>query len=259
MQPAHISLGEDFENREKLIQNPTDRASLAKLIDQTLLKPDLQEIHVRQLIAEAFQYGFKAICIPSSLVRYAAGVRATYNHSHFIPHVCTVIGFPLGHANTEAKVAETRTALEIGADEFDYVQNIGWVKDGHWSKLTQEGREIMEAAGGKLVKVILETSLLTEEEIYNSALAAARGGVHVLKTSSGFGSRGASRNDLEILDRVVSDFAKQNEVRLGIKASGGVRNLTDALTFIQLGATRIGTSSGLILATGLKSEGTSAY
>ncbi|MEY2988700.1 MAG: hypothetical protein RJB13_2221, partial [Pseudomonadota bacterium] len=197
--------------------------------------------------------------IPSSSVQYAISSRAQYSNVHLKSGVCTVIGFPLGHAHTRAKVAETRAALSDGAEEFDFVQNISWVKDGHWSKLTQECCEIVESAGGKLVKVILETSLLSDEEIYNSALAAARGGAHVLKTSTGFGSRGATHNDLKIISQVVADYSRQTGTLLGIKASGGIRSLKDALTFIQLGATRIGTSSGVILAAGLSTDKTSTY
>ncbi len=259
MQPAHTSLNADFENRENILQTPADRASLVSLIDQTLLKPDLQEIHLRQLVDEAIQYKFRAICIPSSSVHSAFATRALNQSQQSVPNICTVIGFPLGHTHTVAKVAETRAALEDGADEFDFVQNISWVKDGHWGKLTQECGEIVASAGQRLVKVILETSVLSDEEIYNSALAAAHGGVHVLKTSTGFGGRGATRNDIAILNQVVADFSKQKGIRLGIKASGGVRSLTDALTFIQLGATRIGTSSGVILATGLTADGASTY
>jgi deoxyribose-phosphate aldolase len=259
MQPAHISLNSDFKNREAILKNPANRTSLAQLLDQTILKPDIQEIHLRQLVEESIQYNFRALCVPSSSVQYAAHTLALQKNRQATPQVCTVIGFPLGHANTAAKVAETYAALKDGADEFDFVQNISWVKDGHWSKLTQECCEIVESANGKLVKVILETSLLSDEEIYNSALAAAHGGVHVLKTSTGFGSRGATRKDLEVINQVVEDFSRQKGSQLGIKASGGIRSLTDALTFIQLGATRIGTSSGIILANGLTNESTSTY
>lgn len=260
MQPAHISLESDFINRENLLKDPNNRSSLAQLIDHTLLKPDIQEVQVRQLMSEAAQYNFRAICIPSSQVRYATQARAAFTSAQVsLPSVCTVIGFPLGHSNTQAKVSETCAAVIDGADEFDYVQNVSWVKDGHWNRLTQECEEIVSNANGKLVKVILETSLLSDEEIYNSALAAARGGVHILKTSSGFGSRGATRNDIEVLGLVVSDFSNQKKIRLGIKASGGIRGLTDALTMVQLGATRLGTSAGVILAAGLTAGSTSSY
>lgn len=259
MKAAHINLEADFESRHKIMENPSNLTLISRLVDQTLLKPELQEVQIRQLIAEAVQYNFRAVCLPSSHITYAKDMRDSFPLGSNRPPLCTVIGFPLGHSNTATKVCETAQALEDGADEFDYVQNISWVRDGHWDRLTQECEQVVASAKGKLVKVILETSLLTDEELYNSARAAANGGVHVLKTSTGFGSRGATRNDLDILNTVIANFARQNKVQLGLKASGGIRDVTDALTFVQLGATRLGTSAGVILATGLMSAAQISY
>lgn len=259
MKAAHINLEADFESRQRLLENPSEFNRIVSLVDQTLLKPEMQEVQVRQLVTEAVQYNFRAVCIPSGHIAYAKELRRSFPSKSSHPALCTVIGFPLGHSHTATKTCETAQALEDGADEFDYVQNISWVRDGHWDRLTRECEEIVARAKGKLVKVILETCLLSDEELYNSALAAANGGVHVLKTSTGFGSRGATKNDLKILNTVIADFARQKKIQLGLKASGGIRNMTDALTFVQLGATRLGTSAGVILATGLTSPTQTSY
>jgi deoxyribose-phosphate aldolase len=259
MQTAHPSLHSDFAAREQLVLNPSDRAALAALIDHTLLKMDAQEAHLALLLDEAYQHQFRAICVGGSALEFLGPKINAARDKHTLPQLCTVIGFPHGNTSTAAKVAEVAAALAHGAEELDYVQNIGWVKDGHWNKLTAEAAKIVGAAQGKLVKVILETSLLSEEETFHSAAAAAQGGVHVLKTSTGFGSRGASRIDMEVLSRVTSEHEKRFGIRLGIKASGGIRSLTDALTMIQLGATRLGTSAGVILVSGLNTPQNSSY
>lgn len=236
-----------------------DRASLAALIDHTLLKMDAQERHIQAIADEARIHRFRSICVAGSSLEILEDYFKLPDFMHAKPRLCTVVGFPHGNACSRAKIDEISAALELGAEEFDYVQNVGWVRDGHWKKLTIEAEKIVAAARGKLVKIILETSLLSEEELYNSALSAAKGGVHVLKTSTGFGSRGAIKNDMEILARVRIDYKKNSNIELGIKASGGIRSLTDALTMIQLGATRLGTSSGVILVSGLTSPGSDNY
>ena len=259
MQPAHPSLETDFATRDALLSDPNNRPALAALIDHTLLKMDAQESDLILLYEETMQHKFRAICVAGSALAFLHDKAVAFNAQKKRPQLCTVIGFPHGNNATAGKIAEVRSGLECGADEFDYVQNVGWVKDGHWNKLTSEAASIVAAAQGRLVKVILETSLLSEEEISNSASAAAQGGVHVLKTSTGFGSRGATKSDLDILSRVASEHLNRTGIRLGIKASGGIRSLTDALSMIQLGASRLGTSSGVILVSGLKASQTATY
>lgn len=259
MNAAHSAVESDLAVREQLLRQPGDRNALAALIDHTLLKMDAQETQIRALAEEARIYRFRSVCIAGSCLGTARSHFALTDVSHHKPLLCTVIGFPHGNTSSEAKSSEIEASLQLGAEEFDYVQNLGWVKDGYWNRLTEECEKIVSAAHGKLVKVILETSLLSDEEIYNSAIAAARGGVHVLKTSTGFGTRGASKNDLAIMSQVVEDFEKSSNKRLGIKASGGIRSLTDALTMIQLGASRLGTSSGVILVHGLTQPTNETY
>ena len=258
MHAAHSDVEKDLATRKLLLENPANRAALSALIDHTLLKSEAQESQIQSLINEAMLYRFRSVCVSGS---YTETARKLLNAktNNYKPIICTVIGFPLGHSSTSAKSHEVCDANEIGAEEFDFVQNMGWVKDGYWEKLTTESMRIVEAAQGKLVKVILETSLLTDEEIYNSALAAARGGVHVLKTSTGFGHRGASHNDIRILNAVVNAYEKISNTRLGIKASGGIKSTADALTLIQMGATRLGTSSGIILVNGLEIKSSDTY
>jgi deoxyribose-phosphate aldolase len=259
MQPAHPSLKTDFATRELLLSEPANRAALAALIDHTLLKMDSQESHFNLLFEEALQHHFRAICISGSALEFLHEKTKAVGAQKNTPQLCTVIGFPHGNNATAGKVAEVKAGLEHGAHEFDYVQNVGWVKDGHWKKLTTEAEKIVATAQGRLVKVILETSLLTEEEIFHSASAAAQGGVHVLKTSTGFGTRGATKSDLDILSRVGAEHERKTGIRLGIKASGGIRTLADALTMIQLGASRLGTSAGVILVSGLNAPQTLTY
>ena len=259
MNPAHPDLKSDFESRKRILEDPKDRAALAALIDHTLLKMDAQERHIQAIADEARIHRFRAVCVAGSSLEILENYYKLPDFLLHKPRLCTVIGFPHGNTSSRAKISEISAALALGAEEFDYVQNVGWVRDGHWNKLTVEAQKIVAAAQGKLVKVILETSLLSEEELYNSALAAAQGGVHILKTSTGFGTRGATKNDLDILARVQIDYKKNSNIDLGIKASGGIRSLTDALTMIQLGATRLGTSSGVILVSGLTSPGSDNY
>ncbi|MBM3382362.1 MAG: deoxyribose-phosphate aldolase [Betaproteobacteria bacterium] len=259
MQTTHPSLEKDFSAQQQLLSNPSDRVALAALIDHTLLKMDAQESHLSLLLEEAYQNRFRAICVSGSALEFLQPKISALQAQGSGLQLCTVIGFPHGNNCTAGKVSEVAAALEQGAGEFDYVQNVSWVKDGHWGRLTGEAEKIVRAAQGKLVKVILETSLLSEEEIFHSAQAAAQGGVHVLKTSTGFGARGASQADMEILSHVQAEHEKKHGLRLGIKASGGIRSLTDALTMIQLGATRLGTSAGVILVNGLNAPHTGSY
>ncbi|MEY3901506.1 MAG: hypothetical protein RL189_812 [Pseudomonadota bacterium] len=248
---VHEKVREDFLAREAFLLELRNAKRMAPLIDHTLLKAEAGERNFSELVRQAAAHNFRAVCLPSGRLEEAAKLFRDLN-SVGSPLLCTVIGFPLGHSLTAAKTAEVDAALTHGAAELDYVQNIGWVKDKHWTKLCEEARAIVGAARGNVVKVILETALLTEEEIYLSGLAAARGGVHILKTSTGFAARGASLQDLKVMSRVTQQIESEGGNKLGLKASGGIKTYADAVQMIQAGATRLGTSAGVQLMTGEK-------
>jgi deoxyribose-phosphate aldolase len=254
---VHERVREDFLAREAFLLDIHNAKRMAPLIDHTLLRADAGEDKFSELVRQASANNFRAVCLPSGRLEDAAKLFRELN-SDSSPLLCTVIGFPLGHSLTNAKTSEIDAALVRGATELDYVQNIGWVKDKQWTKLCEEAKDIVGAAKGNVVKVILETALLTEEEIYLSGLAAARGGVHVLKTSTGFAARGAILEDLRIMSRVTQQIEQESGCILGLKASGGIKTYADAVQMIQAGATRLGTSAGVQLMTGEKST-ESAY
>lgn len=255
---VHAQIKKDCVARDIFLKDHSEKKALAELIDHTLLKADSKRAEFELLCQQALENRFRAVCLPSSQIKLASSIFSQSNLND-LPRICTVIGFPLGHNSTESKVSEIQLSKTHGANEFDYVQNIGWVRDGLWQKLTDESASLVHAAQGDVVKVILETSLLNEEEIFNSALAAARGGVHVLKTSTGFGSRGATIEDLAILSRVVEKIKTETGLTIGVKASGGVKSFADALKLIQAGATRLGTSSGVNLILGRPSDANTSY
>jgi len=180
---------------------------------------------------EALQYNFIAVCIPPCFVKEA---------KEFLKgsdvQIATVIGFPFGNTTTEVKVFETKQSIENGADEIDMVINIGWLKSGNYDNVGHEIKAIKQACGDKLLKVIVETGYLTEDEIRKVTEIVDRAGADYIKTSTGFGPRGASLRDVELF--------RENSKRLKIKAAGGVRDHESAVKFIKLGASRIGTSSG---------------
>jgi deoxyribose-phosphate aldolase len=254
MKTAHPSIAKDIISRDLLIKKTDSLEHLAALIDHTLLKVGAREDDFLHLVTEAMNHRFRSVCIPGSAIEVARSKLAENSAAENHPLICTVIGFPHGNTATEAKVCEVTAGLALGAVEFDYVQNITWVRGREWNKLKTEAAGIVGAAQGKLVKVILETSFLSEEEISMSANAAAEAGVHVLKTSTGFGTRGATENDLKILSEVIDRHEKRSGLRLGLKASGGIRSLADALNFVRWGATRLGTSSGVLLLNGATND-----
>ena len=231
---------------------PTPRA-LAGMIDHTALKPQTTEADVRRLCEEAVRYEFASVCInPCYVQEAAADVRASP------VKVCTVIGFPLGAAMAEVKAEETRQAIEAGADEVDMVQNIGLLKSGRYADVQADVRGVVEAArtphqargrlsGGALVKVILETALLTDEEKVIACVLAEAAGADFVKTSTGFSTGGATPRDIALMRLAVGD-------RLGIKASGGIRSFSEAQAVVAQGATRIGASSSVALIEGTVSS-----
>ena len=208
---------------------------LAKYIDHTLLKPDATVEQIRVLCQEAAEHGFAAVCVNPAYVDLAAHLLAGTGVK-----VATVVGFPLGATLTEIKVAETKAAIERHADEIDMVINIGAAKSGAWDAVEHDIRAVVEAAEKNTVKVIIETCLLNDDEKRLACEAALSAGAHFVKTSTGFGSGGATVADICLMKQVVGEKAL-------IKASGGVRNREQALAMIEAGASRIGTSAGVAI------------
>ena len=209
--------------------------TMASYIDHTLLKPEATEEQVLKLCAEARKYNFYSVCINSSYVSVAA--RALKGSA---VKVCAVVGFPLGAATTATKAFEAREAIENGASEIDMVIHVGALKSGNERYVTDDIAAVVEAAGGNIVKVIIETGLLTDEEKINACRLAGKAGANFVKTSTGFGPGGATIADIQLMRETVGSH-------LGVKASGGVRTPEAARQMIEAGASRIGTSSGIAI------------
>jgi len=208
--------------------------SIAAYIDHTLLKPDATLEEIENLVNEAKRYRFASVCVNPTWVSYCANLLAGTDVK-----VCTVIGFPLGATTPEVKRLETVNAIENGAQEVDMVINIGALKSGKYDLVKSDIEGVVEAAKGKaLVKVIIETSLLTDKEKIQACKLAKEAGADFVKTSTGFSSGGATVEDVELMRSTVGPD-------MGVKASGGVRTYEDAKKMLAAGATRIGTSSGV--------------
>jgi deoxyribose-phosphate aldolase len=197
--------------------------------DHTLLAQGATWEEIRSLCDDGIRYGCASVCIPAGYVKEAAEYAAGK-----VP-ICTVIGFPNGYSTTAVKCFETEDAVRNGADEIDMVINIGWVKDKKWDELLAEIRAIKEACHGKLLKVIIECCLLTDEEKIRMCGIVTESGAEYIKTSTGFGGGGATREDVALMAAHVGPDVK-------IKAAGGIADLKDAEDFIRLGASRLGTS-----------------
>jgi deoxyribose-phosphate aldolase len=210
--------------------------NLASYIDHTLLKPDATVEDIIKLCAEAEQHEFAAVCVNPIYVDLAAHCLAGTGVK-----TATVIGFPLGASFTETKVAEAKEAVLRKANELDMVINIGAAKAGLWEAVTEDIRQVVKAADGAVVKVIIETGLLTDDEKRHACQAVLDAGAQYVKTSTGFGPGGATVEDVRLLKQVVGD-------KIGIKASGGVRTKEQAQELIAAGATRLGTSAGIAIA-----------
>ncbi len=215
----------------------------SKYIDHTLLKADAVESQFDTLCEEAKSYDFKSVCVNPGRVAYCSKKLV---ESDVL--VCTVIGFPLGATSTESKVFEAAQALKDGADEFDMVLNIGKLKEKNLEYVTMEIAAVKEAVGEKILKVIIETCLLTDEEKVLACDCVIQGHADFVKTSTGFSTGGATVDDVALLYRSVKGRAL-------VKAAGGVRNRDDLKAMIDAGASRIGTSGGVKLMQGEKSEG----
>ncbi len=210
----------------------------ASLVDHTLLKPEASESDIRRLCDEAAQFHFASVCVNPTWVRAAA-----CNLTGTGVPVCTVIGFPLGATLADVKAYETRRAIFDGAREVDMVINVGALKSGDDCAAEHDIRSVAEAAHeyGVLCKVIIETALLTDEEKVRACLAAKRAGADFVKTSTGFAKGGATVADIALMRRTVG-------AEMGVKASGGVKGITDARALVEAGATRIGASVGVKIA-----------
>lgn len=197
--------------------------------DHTLLAQTATWEEIRGICDDGMMYHTASVCIPPSYVRQAkeyAGEKL---------RICTVIGFPNGYSTTAVKVAETKDAVENGADEIDMVVNIGWIKDGKYDCVEDEIRRIKEAAEGRVLKVIIETCLLTDEEKREMCRIVTAAGADYIKTSTGFSKGGATLEDVRLFAENVGDNVK-------IKAAGGISSVEDAEAFLELGADRLGTS-----------------
>ena len=217
---------------------------LAATIDHTLLKPESTEAQVMALCREAKKFGFAAVCVNpchiplvAKTLQEAPGVRA-----------CSVIGFPLGANRSPIKAAETRQAVADGAQEIDMVMAVGALKEGRLDAVEADIRGVVEAAGKALVKVIIETCCLTDAEKVAACQSAVRAGAQFVKTSTGFGSAGATVADVRLMCSVVG-------TEIGVKASGGIRSLEQALAMLEAGATRLGTSSGVAIVEQFSKDG----
>lgn len=211
---------------------------LNKYIDHTLLKADASQEQIETLIEEAKKYDFASVCVNPTWVNFAAqALKATY------VKVCTVIGFPLGANTPELKAFETSDAIQNGANEIDMVINIGALKSRNFDLVERDIRAVVEAAKGTLVKVIIETCLLTDDEKVKACQIAQKAGADFVKTSTGFSTGGATVADVALMRKTVGPD-------MGVKASGGARSYEDALAFIKAGATRIGASSGVAIMDG---------
>jgi deoxyribose-phosphate aldolase len=206
-----------------------DLNEILSKVDHTLLTQTATWKEIRTICDDGIRYGCASVCIPASYVKQAAEYVAGK-----IP-VCTVIGFPNGYDTTAAKCFEAEDAVKNGASEVDMVINVGWVKDQKWDEILGEIRNVKAACGGKLLKVIIETCFLTEEEKIRMCEIITASGADFIKTSTGFGGGGATREDVAL-------FAQHVGPKVKIKAAGGISSLEDAEDFVRLGASRLGTS-----------------
>ena len=208
---------------------PMDMERILAAVDHTLLTQGATWEEIKGICDDGLKYHTASVCIPPSYVK------AAKDYVGDALAVCTVIGFPNGYATTAVKCFETEDAVKNGADEIDMVINIGWVKDKKWDELLSEIKAVKAACGGKLLKVIIETCLLTDEEKIKMCEIVSQSGAEYIKTSTGFAGGGATREDVALFTKHVAPHVK-------IKAAGGIAGLQDAQDFLDLGASRLGTS-----------------
>lgn len=213
-----------------------------RMIDHTLLKPESTREQIKSLCDEALEYNFKSVCINPFWVSYANDILKDSEVS-----VCTVIGFPLGANTTSMKATEAREAILNGADEVDMVINVGLLKSKEYDLVEEDIKAVVEESKDKVVKVIIETCLLSDEEIVKACEISMKSGADFVKTSTGFNSAGAKAQDVNLMRKTVGDT-------LGVKASGGIRDLKTAREMIENGATRLGVSAGIEIIKELENE-----
>lgn len=216
-------------------------------IDHTLLKPTATTENIRNLCEEAEKYNFYAVCVNGSRV---ADCKRFLKPN--LVKIAAVVGFPLGASLTDVKIFEARKAVEDGADEIDMVINVGWLKEGRKEDVLKEIKHLKEAIHQKVLKVIIETCYLTKEEIVQAAEICVAAGADYVKTSTGYGTGGATFEDVILIKKTVGNHAK-------IKASGGIKDKESALKYLSLGVTRLGTSSGISLMEGVLETDGSKY
>ena len=204
-------------------------SDVLKTVDHTLLAQTATWAQIREILDDAMKYHTASACIPAAYVKQAA----EYVQGK-LP-ICTVIGFPNGYSTTETKVFETKNAIENGASEIDMVINVGFLKDGRYDEVEEEIHKIHEACDGKILKVIIETCLLTDEEKIKMCELVTKAGAEFIKTSTGFSTGGATFADVKLMKEHVGEGVK-------VKAAGGISSFDDAEEFIRLGADRLGTS-----------------
>lgn len=227
----------------EILPNGIDINNLAATCDHTVLKPETTKKTIEKFCREAMEWGFASVCVNPTHVKYAASLLKGSKVK-----VCTVIGFPLGATTSFVKAAETRDAIANGAQEIDMVINIGALKDGDYDLVSKDIKAVVDATAGQgIVKVIIETCLLTDQEKIKVCLLAKSAGADFVKTSTGMSTGGATVEDIALMRKTVGPD-------MGVKASTGVNDRELALGFIRAGATRLGTSKGIIIQTGKKPE-----
>ena len=214
--------------------------NINRLIDHTLLKPDAKQEEIEKLCAEAIKYHFMSVCVNPCNVNLCAKLLRGSDVK-----VCTVIGFPLGANISKTKIEETKYCLENGASEIDMVINIGRLKDKDYDYVENEIREIKNVCKDNILKVILETCLLSDEEIVKACQLSQNAGADFVKTSTGFSKGGATTHAVKLMRETVKDA-------LGVKASGGIHSYEEAMAMVEAGANRIGASSGIKIVEGAK-------
>lgn len=219
---------------------------IAKFIDHTALTAEKTEADILQLCDEALQHHFCSVCINSAYIPLAQQKLQGSDVK-----ICTVVGFPLGANLTAVKAFEAQQAIAAGAQEVDMVINVGWIKSGKWEQVRSDIEAVLQACQGVTLKVILETCLLSKAEIVRACEICRELNVGFVKTSTGFNKGGATTEDIALMRQTVGD-------KLGVKASGGIRDTATALAMIEAGATRIGASAGIAIIHGLK-DNSSTY
>ncbi len=207
-----------------------DIKDILSKVDHTLLKQDSTWEQIKQIIDDGIACSTASVCIPASFVKQAG------DYAQGGVKICTVIGFPLGYCTTAAKVFEAADAVKNGADEIDMVINVGWLKDKKYDEILDEINAVKAVCGGRILKVIIETCLLTDEEKIRMCRIVSESDADYIKTSTGFSTGGATKEDIALFAAHVSGSLK-------IKAAGGIRSIADAQDFINLGADRLGTSA----------------